>query len=135
VSSPSLARGHLEIAAARALLAAGHPSPAISRAYLADHHAATAALLATGELPATHTGVVSAFGRRVVTEGGLDHRVGRVLRRLLEDRDDVDFGLADAPPEVAANAVDRAAELVAATERWIAAHERAAAGRGAPDEA
>lgn len=120
MSEAALARGRAEVGAARALLAAGFPSQALSRAYLAGFHAASAALLATGELPATHTGVVSAFGRRIVSEGGLDHDSGRILRRLYEDRNDVDFALSEAPPDVAGRAIDGAAQLLSATERWLA---------------
>jgi uncharacterized protein (UPF0332 family) len=116
----ALARGREELGAARALLAAGFPSQALSRACLAGFHAASAALQSLGELPATSTGVVSAFGKRVVSEGGFDHGTGRELRRLLEDRNDVDYALAEAPPEVAERAIDAATELVSATESWLA---------------
>lgn len=120
MSEASLARGRQELGAAQALLAAGYPSQAVSRAYLAGFHAASAAVLAAGELPATPTGVVSAFGKRVVTEGGFDHRSGRILRQLFEDRKDVDYALAEAPADVAARAIDGAETLLAATERWLA---------------
>jgi uncharacterized protein (UPF0332 family) len=122
VSAATLARGHEEIRAARALLAAGFPSQALSRAYLAGHHAAGAALIAVDELPATRPGVVSAFGRYVVADGGLDHESGRALRRLFEDCRDVEVALAEPPAEVANGAIERAAQLLAATERWLERH-------------
>jgi uncharacterized protein (UPF0332 family) len=115
-----LNRAHEEIRAARALLAAGFPSQALSRAYLAGFHAAGAALVAVDQLPATRTGVVSTFGRQIVAERGFDHEIGRVVRRLFEDRNDVDFGFAEASAEVASGAIHAAERLLAATEAWLA---------------
>lgn len=120
VATRPLSRGREELRAARTLLEAGFPSQAVSRAYMAGFHAATAALLAVGDMPPTHTGVVSAFGRRIVTEGGLDHEAGRVLRRLFEDRNDVDYALAEAPGSTAQHSIEGAEQLIYATERWLA---------------
>jgi uncharacterized protein (UPF0332 family) len=118
-AAPPLARGQDEIRAARALLEAGFPSQAVSHAFMAGFHAATAALQAVGETPTTRTGVLSAFGRRVVREGGLDHEAGRTLRKLFEDRNDVDVALAEAPPDEARAAIESAEALLHATARWI----------------
>ncbi len=117
----SLARAHEELRAGRTLLEAGFPSQAVSRAYLAGFHAAGAALTAVGEAPATRTGVLSAFARRVVGEDDVDYETGRILRRLFEDRNDVDYALAGAPPEVARTALDDAQRLLDATAGWIEA--------------
>jgi uncharacterized protein (UPF0332 family) len=114
-----LGRGRQELAAAEALLEAGFPAQAVSRAYLAGYHAASAALSVLGELPATSVGVISAFGRHVVGEEGVDHETGRVLRRLYESRREVDCGLVEAPPEEARGAVEDAERLVEATAAWI----------------
>jgi uncharacterized protein (UPF0332 family) len=114
-----LARGREEVRAARALLEAGFPSQAVTHAFMAGFHAATAALHELGETPATRTGVLSAFGRRIVGDGGLDHEVGRSLRKLFEDRNDVDNALAHASPEEAQAAIASAERLVDATARWI----------------
>jgi uncharacterized protein (UPF0332 family) len=114
-----LARGREEVRAAQALLEAGFPSQAVSHAFMAGFQAATAALFAIGETPATSTGVLSAFSRRVVGDGGLDHEDGRILRKLFEDRSDVDHGLARAPAEEARAAIASAERLVDATGRWI----------------
>jgi uncharacterized protein (UPF0332 family) len=114
-----LGRGRQELAAAEALLEAGFPAQAVSRAYLAGYHAASAALSVLGELPATSVGVISAFGRHVVGEDGVDHETGRVLRRLYESRREVDCGLVDAPPEEARGAVEDAERFVDATAAWI----------------
>jgi uncharacterized protein (UPF0332 family) len=115
----TLGRGRQELGAAEALLDAGFPAQAVSRAYLAGFHAASAALAALGERPATSTGVISAFGRHVVGEDGLDHEIGRALRRLYEDSREVDYGLAEAPPGEARKAVGDAERLVAATAAWL----------------
>lgn len=121
-----LARGREELRAAQALLDAGFPSQALSRAYLAAFNAASAALMSVGEQPRTRTGVVSAFGRRIVSEGGLDHEVGRNLRRLFDDRDYVDYGLGAAPPEQSRSAIRDAGLLLEATVQWIERRSAAA---------
>lgn len=115
----ALARGRQEVRAARALLEAGYPSQAVTHAFTAGFQAATAALLALGETPATRPGVLSAFARRVVSEGGLDHEAGRILRKLFEDRNHVDRALADAPPEEALVAIGDAERLLEATAAWL----------------
>lgn len=120
-----LGRAREELRAAQALLDAGFPSQALSRTYTAAFDAASAALLSVGEQPLTRTGVVSAFGRRVVSEGKLDHEVGRNLRRLFDDRDYVDYALGEAPADVARTAIGDAARLLEACSQWI--QRRAAA--------
>lgn len=91
-----LGRGRQELKAAEALLEAGFPAQAVSHAYLAGFHAASAALAVLGEVPATSSGVISGFGRHVVGDDGVDHETGRVLRRLYEDRNDIENGLVEA---------------------------------------
>jgi uncharacterized protein (UPF0332 family) len=121
VSVPALplGRGREELRAAKALLEAGFPSQALSRAYFAGFHAATATLLVVGQAPATRSGVVSEFGRRVIEQGGLEREVGRSLRRLFEDRIDVDYALADAPAKEAELAIADAERLVDTATRWV----------------
>jgi uncharacterized protein (UPF0332 family) len=118
-----LARGGEELKAAEALLEAGFPAQAVSHAYLAGFHAASAALSVLGEVPATSSGVISAFGRHVVGVNGVDHETARVLRRLYEDRNDIDQGLAEAAPEDAREAVAEAGRFVEATAAWIGRRE------------
>jgi uncharacterized protein (UPF0332 family) len=118
-----LGRGREELRAAEALLEAGFPAQAVSHAYLAGFHAASAALSVLGECPATSSGVISAFGRHVVGQDGVDHETGRVLRRLYEDRNEIDHGLVDAPLEEARGAVADAGRLVEATATWIGRRE------------
>lgn len=118
-----LGRGRQELKAAEALLEAGFPAQAVSHAYLAGFHAASAALLLLGERPATSSGVISAFGRHVVGQNGFDHDTGRVLRRLYEDRNEVDHGLVEAPVNEARGAVADAGRFVEATATWIGRRE------------
>lgn len=122
MSSPEerpLERGREEMQAARALLEAGFPSRAVSHAFMAGFQAATAALYAIGEAPATRTGVLSAFSRHVVGDDGVDHEDGRILRKLFEDRSYVDHALGQAPEREAQAAIASAERLVDATARWI----------------
>lgn len=118
-----LGRGRQELKAAQALLEAGFPAQAVSHAYLAGFHSASAALALLGEVPATSSGVISAFGRRVVGENGIDHETARVLRRLYEDRNDIENGLVDAPLEEARGAVADASRFVEAIASWIGQRE------------
>ena len=115
----ALERGRQELKAAQALLEAGFQAQAVSHAYLAGFHAASAALVVLGEVPATSPGVISAFGRHVVGENGIDHETARVLRRLYEYRKDIENGLVEAPPEEARGAVADASRFVEATASWI----------------
>jgi uncharacterized protein (UPF0332 family) len=107
-----------ELRAAKVLLDAGLPAQAVSRAYFAAFHAAGAALLVVGEQPASPPAVVSAFARRASTDS-FDPMAGRTLRKLFEDHADVDYALANAPPEEAERAIADAERFVDATRRWI----------------
>ena len=118
-----LGRGRQELKAAEALLEAGFPAQAVFHAYQAGLHAASAALALLGEVPATSSGVISAFGRHLVGDNGIDHETARVLRRLYEDRNDIENGLADAPPEEARGALADASRFVEATASWIGRRE------------
>jgi len=117
VSAP-LERAAEELRAARALRAAGFPSQALARAAEAGLQAARGALTAVGEAPPTAAAVVAAFTGRVVVRGGLDPEHGAVLRRLFDDRGEVERALADAPAPVADAAIADAARLVDAAQAW-----------------
>ena len=108
-----------DVRAARSLLDSGFPSQAVSMAYSAGLQVAVAALAVLGERPSTDAGVVSAFGRRVVGDGGVDHEFGRTLRQLYEDRNDVEHALLRAPKAEAEKAVDGAERLVEAGARFV----------------
>jgi uncharacterized protein (UPF0332 family) len=120
-----VARAREELAASRELLAGGFPSQAVARAYQAGFQAAVAAVRAAGEVPTTEAGVIVAFGRSVVGESGVDREAGRTLRKLFEDRNDVDHGLLDAPVEEAEKALAGAEVLVEAAARWVDARQGA----------
>ena len=89
-------RSRDELRAARVLLEADLPDQAVSRAYFAALHAASAALLVLGDPQTSEVGIVTAFARRV-PDDGFDPEAGRMLRKLFEDRTDVDQALANAP--------------------------------------
>ena len=115
-----LARSRTELEAARTLSSAGFPDQAISRAYYGAFYAAEAALLTIGETRSKHSGVVSAFGRVVVKDGGFDAAMGGELRRLFELRNAADYSWLDAPPPAGDDAVADAERFVDGVERWIA---------------
>jgi uncharacterized protein (UPF0332 family) len=117
--STPLERGQEELAAAQVLLDAGFPSQALSRACAAALNAARAALLAVGEAPSTSAGVVSAFARRVVADDTLEPDHARALRKLFEDRNDVDHALARAPAGEADEAILAAKLVVTAAARFV----------------
>lgn len=82
----SLAREKLAVA--RDLLARGYYNDA--KSYYAMFYASRALLLALGEDPHRHTGVVALFGERVVGRGLAAPEYGRALanaRRLREESD------------------------------------------------
>jgi uncharacterized protein (UPF0332 family) len=101
----------------------GFPTQAISRAYYAAFHAAEGALLLLGETRSKHSGVLAAFARHVVREGGVDEERGRLLRSLFERRNDADHGGLDASREDAEEAIRDAERLVDAIEAWLMAFQ------------
>jgi uncharacterized protein (UPF0332 family) len=114
-----LARARTEIDAARTLSSAGFEAQSISRAYYAAFYAGEAALLTLGEIRAKHSGVLAAFGRLVVKDGGLDPDVGGVLRRLFEMRNAADYSWLDAPESTSGDPVAEAQGFVDGVEAWI----------------
>jgi uncharacterized protein (UPF0332 family) len=114
-----LERGREELAAAQALLDAGFPSQALSRACAAALSAARGALLAAGETPTTSAGVAAAFTRRIIVDDRQEPEHARALRKLLEDRNDVENGLAQAPVSEAEDAIVAAKGIVAAAARFV----------------
>jgi uncharacterized protein len=118
-------RSRDELRAARVLLEADLPDQAVSRAYFAALHAASAALLVLGDPQTSEVGIVTAFARRV-PDNGFDPEAGRMLRKLFEDRTDVDQALANAPAGEAERAIGDADRLVRSIAAWI--EDRAASG-------
>ena len=116
-------RSRREIEAARLLAEGGFGSQAVSRAYYAAFYAAEEALASLGESRSKHSGVIAAFGKLVIREGGFEEDVGRILRSLFEQRNDVDCGEAVAAREEAETAIRDAQRFVDAVESWLTARE------------
>ena len=114
------ARSRRELAAAKLLASGGFAGQAISRAYFAAFFAAEAVLLTLGETRSKHSGVISAFGKLVIREGGFDEATGRLLRSLFERRNEADYLSADAPVEEADTAIRDAERFVEAVDSWLA---------------
>jgi uncharacterized protein (UPF0332 family) len=119
VTDDPLKSSHEELAAARHLVEGGFPAPAISRAYFAAFRAAEAALSALGETCSKHSGVISAFARRVVKVGGLDEETGRTLLSLFTRRNQADYTPIEVPPAEATTAIEDAERFVNAAAGWL----------------
>jgi uncharacterized protein (UPF0332 family) len=113
-----LSRASQELGAARVLADNDFPRQAASRAYFAAFYSAEAALLALGETRSRHSGVVSAFGRLVVKDGGLDPEIGRLLNDLFAARGEADYGEGTGSEEAAAAIAD-AERFVESVRGWI----------------
>jgi uncharacterized protein (UPF0332 family) len=113
-------RSRQEIGAARLLADGDFAAQAISRAYYAAFYAAEHALASLGESRSKHSGVIAAFGKLVIREGGLDEQIGRVLRSLFEQRNDVDYGEAVASRDDADRAIRDAERFIDAVGLWLA---------------
>ncbi len=115
----ALTRSRREIEAAQLLAEGGFGAQAVSRAYYAAFYAAEHALAALGESRSKHSGVIAAFGRLVVREGGLGEEIGRILRSLFEQRSDADYGEAVASRQDAELAIRDAQRFVDAVGSWL----------------
>lgn len=118
---PGIERSRRELAAARLLAESSFGAQAISRAYYAAFYAASAALQELGQTRSKQSGVVAAFEQLVVRGGGVDPLAGKLLRSLFRQRQEADYGSADASEADAATAVADAERFVDAVERWLAA--------------
>ena len=79
-----------KLVVARDLLAAGHYNDVVAKAYYAMLYASKTLLLAIGEDPVKHTGVITLFGKHFVRVGLTDPKYGRTLaiaKRLREECD------------------------------------------------
>ena len=112
-------RSHVELAAARLLASGSFHAQAVSRAYFAAFFVAEEALLAQGETRSKHSGVVSAFGSKVVRDGGLEESTGRLLRSLFERRNQADYLPIEVPAEEADLAIRDAERFVDSVQAWI----------------
>ncbi len=64
---------------------------AVNRAYYAVFYAAKAMLNSLGYDAKTHSGLISEFGLRIIKEGLLPMKYGRILRRAFEMRESGDY--------------------------------------------
>ena len=113
-------RSRQELEAACFLAGGGFAAQAVSRAYYAAFYAAEEALLALGETRSKHSGVLAAFEKLVVREGGLDPAIGRLLRSLFRRTNEADYGAVAASREDADEATGDAERVVEAIEWWLA---------------
>ena len=116
---PRLARSNQELEAARLLTDRGFHAQAVSRAYYAAFYAASEALLALGESRSKHSGVIAAFASLVVKTEGVEEVVGRALRSLFDQRSIADYGDDTVSSEHTDAALENAAKVVGAVERWF----------------
>lgn len=115
-----MTRSRRELEAARFLADGGFAVQAVSRAYYAAFYAAEEALLVLGETRSKHSGVLAAFERVVVREGGVDPTAGRRLRSLFRRRNEADYGAAPASQKEAGEAIRDAEYVVDAIASWVA---------------
>ncbi len=85
----TIARDKLNVA--RELSQSKHYNDTISKAYYAMFYASKALLLALGEDPHKHKGVVSMFGSQIAKVGLTDTRYGRTLANAERLRRDADY--------------------------------------------
>jgi len=102
------------------LVGGGFAAQAISRSYYAAFYAAEEALLALGETRSKHSGVLAAFERLVVRDGGLEPLIGHHLRSLFRRRNAADYGAVPASEKEGAQAIADAESVVDAVESWLA---------------
>jgi uncharacterized protein (UPF0332 family) len=121
VTAALLARARREVAAARTLVGKGFTERASSCAYFAAFYAAEAALSELGESRSKNSGVISAFGRRVVKDGGFDPATGKLLKDLFEARNEADYMMVDIDVSEAEASIHDAERFVDAVERRLGA--------------
>lgn len=115
-----LAKAKEKLEAGEALLKIKKYDDAVSRAYYAAFHAAQAILLSDGLSANTHQGVVNLFGLHFVKQGKIDHRFGKFLSNLKDDRENGDYEIYSAiDQESAEEAVREAQEFLKEMERYL----------------
>lgn len=102
-----------KLRAAKTMLEAQLYNDTISRAYYAMFYASKALLLALGEDPHKHEGVVSMYGERIAKVRLGDPKYGELLRKAKELREDADYeDFFHATKEQAEDAVQKAKDFV-----------------------
>ncbi len=77
--------------AAEILLKEGMLADAVNRVYYAIFYAAKAMLNSAGYDAKTHSGLISEFGLRLVKEGFVSRKYGKILRNAFEKRESSDY--------------------------------------------
>jgi len=85
----SLGEGKLQVA--KDLIEKRHYNDAISKSYYAMFYAARALLLAKGEDPHSHKGVVTLFSKYFVKNGMIEKSYGKMLSVAKQAREDCDY--------------------------------------------
>ncbi len=114
-------------ASARLLLNAGDGDGACNRAYYAMFDAARAALLTSAgdaSEARTHSGLIAAFGLRLVKPSLVPVELGKALNRVFEIRQAADYTEQAVSRESAGWAVDQADAFVAAMTRFVESNAR-----------
>ncbi len=93
VAKEYMERSDKAISAAQLLFKNEFFEDAISRAYYSVFHASKALLCLLGEDTRTHKGLQVVFGIRVIKEGLLEQKFGRILNKLLSFRESADYGI------------------------------------------
>lgn len=78
-------------------------------------------MLRLGDTRSKHSGVIAAFSRMVIKEGGMDQQMGAILRSLFEDRNEADYRFIEPPPESAEQAISEASHFVDGVRVWVQA--------------
>ena len=114
----AIAREKLKVA--RHLIEKGFYNDTISTGYYAMFYASKALLLALGEDPHKHAGVVSLFGERIAKVGLSDPKYGTFLRDAKDLREDADYGdFFHATREQAEDAIRKAEDFVNESEATL----------------
>jgi len=109
-----------KLSLARKLAADGYYNDAVSKAYYAMFYASRALLLAVGEDPHKHTGVVSLFGEHFVKTGKTDAKFGRTLAVAKRLREESDYDeRKHATQEEAEQAIADADEFISEVQRLL----------------
>jgi uncharacterized protein (UPF0332 family) len=106
---------------ARLLLDAGDTDGACNRAYYAMFDAARAALASEAEPEATrtHSGLIAAFGLRLIKTGRLPKELGRMLNRAEEVRLLADYTGGAVEPQDARELLSQAEVFVRAVREYL----------------
>lgn len=113
------------MAVARLLAEGGFAAEAVSRSYFAVFYAAEACLLALGEERSKHSAVLSAFTERLVRSAEIQPEIGRILRRLFDQRNRADYAATEPEADEARTAIADAERFIAAAEAWLEARRTA----------